>query len=117
MQVPLPAVDLQYLDKKSSTITRIIAAATEKSHSMYVKPPSSHFDQEVNNSRSTYYTQSCEPIIEVPPYPGPEAEETLPIIGDIEDSFYEPDDDAKIPIIRLNIDEFKETSKETNEYR
>nr|GEU84740.1 transcriptional activator DEMETER-like [Tanacetum cinerariifolium] len=79
---------------------------------MYVTPPSSHFDQEVNNSGSTYYSQTCEPIIEVPPSPEPEAKETLPIIGDIEDLFSEPDEE-EIPIIRLNTAEFKETLKET----
>ncbi|PWA45968.1 DNA glycosylase [Artemisia annua] len=99
--------------KESSTVTTIIPAANEQSHSMYATPPSMHFDQEVNNSGSTYYSQTCEPIIEVPPSPEPEAEETLPIVGDIEDLFCEPDDDEEIPIIRLNTDEFKETLKET----
>ena len=80
---------------------------------MYATPPSMHFDQEVNNSGSTYYSRTCEPIIEVPPSPEPEAEETLPIVGDIEDLLCEPDGDEEIPIIRLNTDEFKETLKET----
>ncbi|KAI3675769.1 hypothetical protein L1987_85362 [Smallanthus sonchifolius] len=95
--------------KESSNVTSIVPAGNEESHSMHGQPPSS-VDLEVNNPGSYYQGQSqtCEPIIEVPPSPEPEVES---IIGDIEDLCCESDDE--IPTIRLNTEEFKETLKET----
>ncbi|KAF5781283.1 putative uracil-DNA glycosylase [Helianthus annuus] len=88
--------------KQSSNVTSIVPAG---------QPPSS-FHLEVNNLGSSYQGQSqsqtCEPIIEVPPSPEPEVES---IIGDIEDLCCESDDD-EIPTIRLNTEEFRETLKE-----
>ncbi|KAI7734108.1 hypothetical protein M8C21_018907, partial [Ambrosia artemisiifolia] len=88
--------------KESSNVTSIVPAGNEEHHSMH--------DLEVNNLGSSYHGQSqtCEPIIEVPPSPEPEVES---IIGDIED-LCEADDD-EIPTIRLNTEEFRETLKET----
>ncbi|KAM0063733.1 putative HhH-GPD domain, endonuclease III-like, iron-sulfur cluster loop, DNA glycosylase [Helianthus debilis subsp. tardiflorus] len=89
--------------KQSSNVTSIVPAG---------QPPSS-FHLEVNNLGSSYQGQSqsqtCEPIIEIPPSPEPEVES---IIGDIEDLCCESDDD-EIPTIRLNTEEFRETLKET----
>jgi hypothetical protein len=60
---------------------------------MYATPPSSSFDREVNNSGSSSYSQTCEPIIETPPSLKPEANKTLPFIADMEDLVYDDNDD------------------------
>lgn len=64
-----------------------------QSRSMYATPPSSSFDREVNNSGSSSYSQTCEPIIETPPSLEPEANKTLPFIANMEDLVCDDNDD------------------------
>ncbi|GJU65689.1 transcriptional activator DEMETER [Tanacetum coccineum] len=71
--------------KDSSSVTSIIPVTDELKQSMYLTLPRSSYEKEGNNSGSTYYIQSNEPIIEVPLSPEPEAEDTYPVIDDIED--------------------------------
>lgn len=59
---------------------------------------------EINVLHSTYRTQNCEPIIEVPESPKPESVEPQEL-RDIEDYFIDPDDE--IPTIRLDEKELK----------
>ncbi|KAI3719974.1 hypothetical protein L6452_20881 [Arctium lappa] len=92
---------------KESGVTSIVPAANEQNHGILP----SFADLQSNNLSSSYDPRNKEPIIEVPPSPEPDVEETLPTISDIEDLFSESDDE--IPTIRLNTQELRETLKDT----
>nr|XP_043619619.1 DNA glycosylase/AP lyase ROS1-like [Erigeron canadensis] len=96
--------------KEGSHVTSIVPVGNEQNYSVFGIPPSI-IDLEVNETSSSYYGQTCEPIIEVPQSPMPEVEDTLISVDDIEDLFCESDDE--IPTIRLNTEEFRETLKDT----
>ncbi|XP_071696794.1 DNA glycosylase/AP lyase ROS1-like [Rutidosis leptorrhynchoides] len=94
--------------EETSNVTSIVSVENEQNHSKFVTP-TSHFDIQGGNSGSSYH----DPIIEVPSSPEPEIKDTQPIIGDIEDLFIDSDDE--IPFIQLNVEEFRETLKDTIE--
>lgn len=91
--------------------------ASDKNRSVFITPlPESSSDvkisdeadpvlSEINVLDSTYQTQDCQPIIEVPESPRPESVEPQEL-SDIEDYFIDPDDE--IPTFRLNEKVLKE---------
>ncbi|XP_071707250.1 DNA glycosylase/AP lyase ROS1-like isoform X2 [Rutidosis leptorrhynchoides] len=87
-----------------SNVTSITPVGSEQNCSM--------FSMTTSSSGSSDHVKTCDPIIEVPSSPEPEINDTQPIIGDIEDLCVESDDE--IPIIQLNVEEFRETLKNTH---
>ncbi|KAL6500619.1 hypothetical protein OROHE_025416 [Orobanche hederae] len=99
---------------KNSVASNVSAEASEKNHSITPLPESLSgvkFSDEADPNLSeidvwdsTYQTQDCQPIIEVPESPSPESVEPQEI-NDIED--YPIDSDDAIPTIILNEEELQ----------
>ncbi|KAL4568950.1 hypothetical protein LXL04_024572 [Taraxacum kok-saghyz] len=96
--------------KETSTVTTIVPSSAPPPPPPSPPPPPPALPAaDVEEWDSSNYAQNCEPIVEVPASPEPYVEEF--VLPDIEDYFRESDDE--IPTIRLNVEEFKETLKET----
>lgn len=107
---------LPWLKDKKFVASNMSAEASDQNQSVLIAPlPESPSEvkisdeadpnlSEINVLDSTYQTQDCQPIIEVPESPRPESVEPQEL-SDIEDYFVDSDDE--IPIIRLNEKELK----------
>lgn len=76
--------------------------ASEKSHTLFIKPASLPQFEGGSNSQEYAFQNNCEPIVEEPASPEPECPKALE--SAIEDAFYEDPDE--IPTIKLNLEVF-----------
>lgn len=107
---------LPWLRDKNFVASNMSAEASDENHSVFITPLPESLSEvkisdeadpnlsEINVLDSTYQTQDCQPIIEVPESPRPESVEPQEL-SDIEDYFIDPDDE--IPTIILNEKELK----------